>query len=37
MLFVHLATGGAGWKGITPAAAGLAAAIAAWGLSLYAD
>jgi SSS family solute:Na+ symporter len=37
MLFVQLARGGAGWGLISPAIAGLAAANAAWALSVYAD
>ncbi|HEX4347292.1 MAG TPA: sodium:solute symporter family protein [Vicinamibacterales bacterium] len=37
MLVVQFATGGAGRGVVTPALAGLVAAIAAWGLSLYAD
>ena len=36
MLFVQFAAGATGWGVITPAFAGLAAAIAAWLLSLYA-
>jgi SSS family solute:Na+ symporter len=34
LLAVHLATGGAGWGVMTPAPAGLLAAVAAWGVSL---
>jgi SSS family solute:Na+ symporter len=37
MLFVQFATDGAGWGVITPALAGLAAANAAWAVSIYAD
>jgi SSS family solute:Na+ symporter len=34
MLVVYIATGGTGWGVVTPALAGLLAAIAAWGISL---
>jgi SSS family solute:Na+ symporter len=37
MLSVQMATGGSGWGVVSPAVAGLGAAIAAWALSLYAD
>lgn len=37
MLSVQLATGGVGWGVITPAVAGLTAAIAMWGVSAAAD
>lgn len=34
---VHIATGGTGWSLVTPPAAGLLAALAAWGISLVAS
>ena len=37
MLFVQFAAGGSGWGVITPALAGLAAAVAGWGLCASAD